>query len=417
MSWRDIRLLYLAELRSAFRERSVVINTVLIPVLLYPVLLWFLINGMLLVQGQSERVANRVVISDVPPEHDGLSQSIAAEPRLDIVDEPTASVEELINRGDLDAALRFETLPEEEGSFRAEVAFDSAREASALAGQRLLSLLEEHREQWLERRAASTLSHQEWERFTIESENVASGADMGAMLLGLVVPLYFVIMVAVGCQYPAVDTTAGEHERGTWETTLTLAASRTSVVCAKYLYVTTLGCIAGVLNLLAMMLTMTSVLAPLIAEEGADLSVRIPLSSLPLLLVGAILLAASVSAAMMIPALFARTFREGQAMVSPVYLVAFLPVVFLTREGLELSMTLAAIPVVNVAMLVREAIGGSVPWGPASLTVVVQLTLIAALLTLGIRLLRYEEVITGSYVGGPLRFLKDKWRGSRPAES
>ncbi len=40
------------------------------------------------------------------------------------------------------------------------------------------------------------------------------------MILGLIAPLYFVIMVAVGCLYPAVDTTAGEHERGTWETTL-----------------------------------------------------------------------------------------------------------------------------------------------------------------------------------------------------
>ncbi len=78
-------------------------------------------------------------------------------------------------------------------------------------------------------------------------------------------------MVAVGCLYPAVDTTAGEHERGTWETTLTLAASRFSIVIAKYLYVTTMGFIAGLLNLTAMTLSMGSVLAPLMARgEGGD---------------------------------------------------------------------------------------------------------------------------------------------------
>ena len=44
-------------------------------------------------------------------------------------------------------------------------------------------------------------------------------------------------LVAVGCFYPAIDSTAGERERSTWETLMTVSASRGSIIAAKYLYV------------------------------------------------------------------------------------------------------------------------------------------------------------------------------------
>ena len=36
----EIRTLYTRELRSALRERNIVINSIILPILLYPVLLW-----------------------------------------------------------------------------------------------------------------------------------------------------------------------------------------------------------------------------------------------------------------------------------------------------------------------------------------------------------------------------------------
>src|ERR1017187_1865366 len=86
---------------------------------------------------------------------------------------------------------------------------------------------------------------------------------MGAFMLGLVAPIMFVVMVALGCFYPAVDCIAGERERNTWETLMSTAASRLSVVAAKYLYVASLGGLAGILNLLVIAATLRPVLAPL----------------------------------------------------------------------------------------------------------------------------------------------------------
>jgi len=424
---REIRHLYLAELRGAFRERNVVINTVLLPVLLYPVLLWVLINGILLVRGQAEKLESRVAVASLPAEHRGILERLAENERIAI--EPAADgaaagarretladdVETRIAAGDLDAALGFEPLAERAGDFRAVVVHDSAREASANAGTRLLDVLRAYRDDWLRTRAAALVEPAEWDGFRLERANLATSAQMGAMILGLIAPLYFVIMVAVGCMYPAVDATAGEHERGTWETTLTLAASRLSIVTAKYLYVTTLGFIAGVLNLTAMTLSLGSVLAPMMAGDQERVGFQVPWTMLPWLLLGALLLAGSIAAAMMMVAVFARSFREGQALVTPVYLLSFLPVLFLGREGLELTPALAVIPVVNVAMLVREVLGGSLPWGPAALTVGVELALIAVLLAVASRVIRHEDVLTGSFIGGPMTFLRQRMRrGSRP---
>jgi ABC-type Na+ efflux pump permease subunit len=223
-------------------------------------------------------------------------------------------------------------------------------------------------------------------------------------------------MVAVGCLYPAVDATAGERERGTWETTLTLAASRFSIVTAKYLYVTTLGFIAGALNLTAMGLSLGSVLAPLMAGQDEHVGFEVPWTMLPWVVVGALLLAGSVAAAMMMVAVFARNFREGQALVMPIYMLSLLPVLFLGREGLEFTLGMAAIPVVNVAMLVREALGGSLPLAPTALTFAVQGAVIVVLLALASRVVRHEDVLTGSFTGGPLAFLRQRLgRRSGPA--
>ncbi|HVR30780.1 MAG TPA: ABC transporter permease subunit [Thermoanaerobaculia bacterium] len=442
MSGREIRHLYLAELRGAFRERNVLINTVLLPVLLYPLMLWALINGIMLVRGQTERLHSRVAVPELPQQHAGLLERIEENERMDVellpaAGEPAsgtglgaggsvrlggdgagaAGVEARIAAGDLDAALGFEARSERSGDFRAVVTHDSAREASAAAGARLLDILREYRGDWLRGRASALVTEAEWDGFRVERANLATSAQMGAMILGLIAPLYFVVMVAVGCLYPAVDTTAGEHERGTWETTLTLAVSRLSIVTAKYLYVTTMGFVAGVLNLTAMTLSMGSVLAPLMTRGEQRVGFQVPWATLPWLLLGALLLAASVAAAMMMVAVFARTFREGQALVTPVYLLSFLPVLFLGREGLELTPALAAIPVVNVALLVREALGGSLPVGPTALTIAVELALIAVLLLLASRVIRNEDVLTGSHSGGPMAFLRQRLRGRARASA
>lgn len=407
MNWRSASYLYRAEMTAALRERNILFNTIFMPALLYPILLWVMFNGLIFIQGQTETLISKVHLVGLPEAHQTIASQLEEDTRIQLVELPVPDIERALSEEDVDAVATFRHLGDTlDDNFAVSIAFDSSREKSALAKSRLSAVLESYRDQWLRDSASDFVSEVEWLDFVVSAENVATGSQMGAMVLGLMLPIYFVLMVAVGCMYPAIDSTAGERERGTWETTLTMATDRLSIVTAKYLYVTTLGFVAGALNLAAMSLTMGSVLRPLLGSDSNEIDFGLPLAAIPLLLLGSILLAASVAAAMMLFAAFARTFKEGQAMVAPIYVAIFLPVLFLTREGLEFTAGLAAIPVVNVAMMVREAIRGSFPVLPIVLTMAVQGIMIAGFLRLAAVVLSFEDVVTGSYEGNLFRFFK-----------
>jgi len=417
-AWRAVLVLYRREVLSALRERTIIVNSILVPVLLYPFMLWAMFTGLMFVRGQTEGQPSRVAVAAWPEGHADLAREFEDHGRFQLVqpapDEARAAA--LIRRGALDASVEFlppaaGALP---GNFRVRVTYDASSDRSGVARDRVTEAVDRYRAAWLRREAtALSIGKAEWEGFAIETRNVASGRDMGRFILGLLLPLFFVVMVAVGCFYPAVDTTAGERERGTWETLMSVAAPRTSIVTAKYLYVATFGCVAGTLNLAAVTLTMRPVLAPLLARTGEHVEFSVPLASLPLLVLSALLLAGFVAAGMMLFASFARTFREGQSMITPFYLLVLLPVMFLQVPGIQFSFALAALPVVNVTMMVREAVAGVFHWPQIGVTVVVSLAAVAACIYAATFILRFEDVVLGSYSGGLAGFVRERVMGRR----
>ena len=415
MRWDEVKVMYAREMRAALRERTIIVNSILIPVLLYPFMLWAVFTGISFVQGQTEGFVSRVAVIGSAAERPALMTALGDDDHVQIEDSGSlqGSPEDAVRDGRLDAVITLQPPPAGAGSvpgnLQALITFNGSSERSAAAKKRLANAVSEFRQGWLLARAeALGITEPAWQAFTIESRNIASGREMGGFLLGLMLPVFFVIMVAVGCFYPAVDATAGERERGTWETLMTVAADRSSIVASKYLYVATFGCVAGALNLLAMVVSIRAILSPLLAEEDVAIEFGLPLTSLPLLLASAVLLAGFVAAGMMIFAAFARTFKEGQAMITPFYLLILLPVMFLQVPGLRLTVPLAMVPIVNVTMMIRGAIQGTLSWLPVLVTFVVGGAAIAACLFLASFILRYEDVVVGSFAGSFSRFVKQR---------
>jgi len=169
--------------------------------------------------------------------------------------------------------------------------------------------------------------------------------------------------------------------------------------------------LAGILNLAAMLLSMKSIMAPLMRERTDSLSFQIPLLSIPVIILVTVLLALFVAAGMMILASFARTFKEGQSMVSPFYIAVFLPILFLQVPGIEFTVGLALIPVVNVAMVAREAIAGTFHWPLIGITLAGEVLCVLLALWLAAAILRYEDFLMGSYGGSFGKFLKERLLG------
>lgn len=412
MNLHDISILYKREIRSAFRERAIVVNSIVLPIVLYPVMLWLIYSGAAFVQGQTEGMTVRILLKDVPAEHRVLRLSIEAEGRIEFVE--SNNPEEDIRRGALDAAVEF--LPPSEigtalpGNFSVRLLHDESKDRSRTARTRMEDQLTRYRDRHL-RETAATLGVSDVQIDTpwIDMKNLASERQMGQFLLGLMLPLFLVIMVGMGATYPAIDSTAGERENSTWETVMTLATDRSNVVVSKFLYVATMAVTGGLLNLAAMTLSMRTVLAPLLRRDAEEFSFRLPLQALPVIAMGAILLALFVASGMMILASFARTFKEGQAMVGPwLMLVLIIPVQFLLVPDMRLTPRMALLPVANITLVFKEAIAGAYNWPLIALSLGVEAACVALALWLATVILKYEDFVIGSYNGSLFKFLRER---------
>lgn len=404
--FREIWLLYTRELRSAFRERNVVIYSVVLPIVLYPGILWIVFSAVTFVEGQADAAMVRVAILELGDEHRALGTLFASRADVETVDglgtrDLAAAA---LDRGDVDVVLDLDPDPAPDGPDSAVfgvVYFDGARERSRNARLRIESILDDYRQSTLLGRLRSSgIRSADIQQFWVSQENVASDREMGGFFLGLFVPTFMIVMIGVGAMYPAVDSTAGERELATWETLLTAAVARRNIVIAKYLYVATMSLTAGLLNLVAMSLTLGGLIDALAVDE--QFRVVLPVGGVLVIVLGTALLALFIAAGMMLLASFARNFREGQSMVGPFYLTIFLPVIFLQSPGAGLSPTLALVPVVNVALMIREAVSGIYQWPLIALTLFVELVFVVLTLALANRVLKQESFVLGSGEARPL---------------
>ncbi|HWG46206.1 MAG TPA: ABC transporter permease subunit/CPBP intramembrane protease [Gemmataceae bacterium] len=197
-------------------------------------------------------------------------------------------------------------------------------------------------------------------------------------LLSGLVPLILILMTITGAVYPAIDVTAGERERGTLEILVAAPVPRLSVLFAKYVAVFTVAMLTALVNLGTMTATLylSGVGEVLFGAEG--LSPLVFVQVLALLL----LFAAFFSAVLLALTSFARSFKEAQAYLVPLMLLALMPGVLSLLPGLQLQGPLAITPLLNIALLTRDLLEGSAR--PVIAIVVVAATLLYALAALGV---------------------------------
>jgi sodium transport system permease protein len=187
------------------------------------------------------------------------------------------------------------------------------------------------------------------------SRDTAGGLDSKG-LLGLMIkifPFMLVMWSLAGALYPAVDLCAGEKERGTMETLIISPASREEIVLGKFLTIWVFSAATSLLNLLSMGLT-----SVLLGSQVPGEALR-PMG-LFWCVVLVLPLSAFFSAICLAVGAYARSSKEGQYYLMPLFLVT-MPLVFLTlAPGVELSPFYSLVPVTGVALLMQRLMGGAV---------------------------------------------------------
>jgi len=368
------------ELVTSFRDRQTLIYAVVLPLCMYPVLFWVMVQGALFVQGKRERteVTVGLALSEPGRDTDALEQALARPPAdpasqawtpVAEGDEAPVIAPVLLRRSstalDAEGARAWLEEPEAEGALDAvlwigpggealgRLYFDSTDSRSRLARARVEARLGPY----LERARAVAavergLGAEELDSFDVQRANVAPERDMFAYVLSFLLPMLLVVMCVMGAFFPAVDLTAGEKERTTVETTLVLPVKRLAVQQGKILAVCASSVLATALNLLALGLSAGHLLSMISGRFDVGVT-ELPLLALVAILPLALLFAFFVSALLVAVASLAASFKEGQALLGPVQMLFILPAMAGVLPGLELDLRTAAIPVVNVVLAFR----------------------------------------------------------------
>lgn len=212
-----------------------------------------------------------------------------------------------------------------------------------------------------------------------------------------VIPFLLIMWTLTGAIYPAIDMTAGEKERGTMETLLISPAERSEIVLGKFAAVMTLGFGTAVWNVILMLIVIT--IAPFLSKTIDEQTAGQTLLSIPGLIacvVAAIPLAMLIAACGLALGVFARSTKEGNYYMVPMFFVT-LPLAYISMSpGIELDAATSWIPITN-ALLVQQRMlsvrSDAFPWQylPA---VVISLSLcIAVALWAAIRQFHRESVL------------------------
>ncbi|MCH2209822.1 MAG: ABC transporter permease subunit [Fuerstiella sp.] len=224
-----------------------------------------------------------------------------------------------------------------------------------------------------------------------QSRVLLEPAQEPSTVLGLL-PLILLLMTVTGGVYPAIDLTAGERERNTMETLMALPVLRFRLLAAKYVAVVTVTLLTGIINLVAMSVTLYALQLDktLLGESGFTAALAAKL------FLGLGAFAVFYAAVLLLLTSSARSFKEAQAYLIPLLLLSIAPGLVILIPGWKLAGGTAALPLVNILLLSRDFLEGTAQRLPAIVAVISTLLYGVSALALASQVFGNDAVAVGS---------------------
>jgi len=324
-------IVFLKEVRDALRDRRTLIAVVLSSVVIGPVILF----GLSVLVADSEQRAESREVWTVGIEHAPSLRNFLERQTLEVKIAPIDYERQLAQRR-LGQPVLVITEDFETALLRGERPLielvSSSADTRAAAGVRRVqrALQAFNQEVALLRLTHRGVAPAMLEAIRVEERDLADPLARAARLTGMV-PFFVLMAVLYGALNAALDTTAGERERGSLEPLLMTPASPLAIVTGKWGAVASVGMLIAVLSCLSFLPAQT-----LMRSETLAALFRFGWREAALFLALLLPLAAMLSALMMAIAVRCRTIKEAQASNTVVILVAsLLPMVTLFTDSGE----------------------------------------------------------------------------------
>lgn len=357
-----IKAIYQKEILDLLRDKKTLIMMVLVPLLLYPLIM---IAVMLIASAISNNMQTSTYQISVETA-DGYSFE-EMERLKELLEDTTDGLDYhlmITEQEDCETALLAEDIDayivmNEKASIPSfEVFYLSSVTNSSMAADMIDDKLKLYREQ-TEKTMLEELNLDAeliMNPIAVEWTDKSSKEEHLGNILGSILPFLLITSILMGAVYPAIDTTAGEKERGTLETLLTLPVRNDELIMGKFLAVATVSIVSALLNLLSMGLMGAYIYqVMLISDQEAasiDFTGFIPAAVIVVLCV--LVFSLFISALTMCVTIFAKSFKEANNYVTPLLLVVMLTGYISFIPNVELTPFMASIPVVNICLLIHN---------------------------------------------------------------
>lgn len=355
MNTKRMFTLFKRELTDILRDKKTLFMMLVVPIIIYPLLIigmTFLMSSVM--NSQAEKTY--LVAFD---EEDELAAKIA-----DIIENNPDKLSyklEIVQKSDCKKALEagdIDIYVSKASDGRIALCYLSAKDRSNTALDALTDAFEIYREELQKERINEAGLDADYLLNPIhyEGEDLSSTEESVGNMIGSIIPFFIVTMILLGALYPSIDVTAGEKERGTLETLLTLPITNFEMIMSKFLAVSCIACASAILNVFSMggaMAFLVSSSMSLAEDINLEIHYETFIPGILFTLVVMVFFALLVTAVCMCTCVFAKNFKEANNYVTPVMLIFMFGSYAAMIPDLELTAQTAAIPIVNVALLVE----------------------------------------------------------------
>jgi len=355
--WKALKAVYKKEIMDILRDKRTLVIMILFPLLLYPIIMIASSQvGMLIVRSQEEKVVN--IAFDFPLEgrlHKFVEENSEV---YKISIKYVENAEEALKNGEI---MSYVTREERDSKEIYKIHYNSSDSDGSTALNRIRDLFRDYKQMLTVNYIQEAGLNAEFVMNPIayEAVDVAENEEKTGMIFGMILPFILIVGLVTGAMYPAIDVTSGEKERGTLETLLTLPISNMELMGGKFLAVSSIAVVSAILNFVSMILAgllMISSIASQTEDGNGIISVNLAPLIVPffITLVCIIVFAFFVSAVVLCVTSFAKSFKEANNYMTPVMMLFMLPAFVSVIPGVVLNPMTASIPVVNIALLIRE---------------------------------------------------------------
>ncbi len=269
-----------------------------------------------------------------------------------------------------------------------ELVYDSGNRQSQAAVGRIQQLVSGYaRERGLLSLALRGVSPQVMEPLRVEPHDLASDQSRATQFTSML-PFFVIMAMLSAAMNAALDTTAGERERGSLEPLLGNPASRFALVIGKWAAVASLGMLIAVMNSLSFLPAQA-----LLRSDTLQAMFQFGLPEVGWFLVVLLPLAAALSALLMAVAIRCKTYKEAQANSTVVVLgVSLMPLVTLFSPAADAPWVLWVPALAQFTLMGRVLKGEAFGAAEVAVPLLVCVALTVAALWFVTRLLRQAAV-------------------------